>query len=130
MNLVARAAELVEAGMKSVPTRSSSYLGQDLVRDKGWMVSRMALNPRLDYDIVDMVLMGVELPKVYHKENQDGSYEIITNRIVPETILAVLQSEESKKHPLLYNLFWLANIQFVTFDPSVTLEQANNLVGF
>jgi len=130
MNLVARAAELAEAGMKSVPTRSSSYLGQDLVRDKGWMVSRMALNPSLDYDIVDMVLMGVELPKVYRKENQDGSYEIITNRIVPETILAVLQSEESKKHPLLYNLFWLANIQFVTFDPSVTLEQANNLVGF
>lgn len=123
MNLAARQLELTKAGFRHLPTRGTSHLGDDLVRGKNGspvLASMPDVKPKINEQIVDMVLLGVELPKVYRHEDADtGKYVILKNGEVVETILAVLLDKEACGDYQLMTRFAHANMQFVTFDPSI-----------
>jgi hypothetical protein len=112
----------------TVPTRSSSYLGQDLIRSKELAeklkLERIDLTDSRANDTLVLVLSDVELPKIYRRENEDGSFEVLAGKSILDTVYSVLLDEEAKNCREDYNKFWLVNLQFVTFDATVSAATA------
>jgi hypothetical protein len=126
MKLTERYQDLKVNQLMNLVTRSNSYLGEELLNYQGKQLNleRVSLDTNTAAAVIDTVLAGVELPKIYRHANEDGSYDVLFGKEVLNTIYSVLLDESQKEFTTLYNMFWLVNLQFVTFDPKVPRDVA------
>lgn len=126
MKLIERYLDMRENNDRIPATRGNSYLGEDLLKGFGQRlkVEKLDLNSRTALAVIDTIIAGVELPKIYRHENVDGTFEVLFGKQILDTVYSVLMDEEQKSEAFVYNMFWIVNLQFVTFPPIVKRDVA------
>lgn len=118
MSLEGRLNALTASGFKPNPNRTNMYSGDQLIKKKLFFINTGEVHEA----VVDMILLGATLPKVYLHENRDGTCHIVHGEEIVETILAVLESPKYSNEALA-DKFRRVSIDFVTFDWKV--DRAN-----
>lgn len=121
--LTARNKLLAESGFKPNQTRCTTSTGRMLQnRPLIWADTGVCDS------VVDAILLGIPLPKVYALEDASGKYTIISNAEIVSTICNVLGDLSLNEERELLRKFASVEVDFVYFPHTMTSKQVASVV--